>query len=152
MATIIPVGDDDIVLKYFDDSGPFQYAQPAMFMRNDMILMVISLGQATIISNAGGISAWTNIFPFINDGEDGFYIAWHDDRDNNLLSSIFVQHIDSDGNVQLADDGVEASIILTEIIFMPILHFHQARMIFLFSGMKWMPTRTIGEFMDKRFR
>lgn len=58
---------------------------------------------------AGGISAWTQIFSFINDGTDGFYIAWHDDRDNNMLSSVFVQHISSAGTVMFQSNGVEAS-------------------------------------------
>ena len=42
-------------------------------------------------------------FPFISDGSDGFYIAWHDDRDNNMLASTWVNHVNSEGVVQFPD-------------------------------------------------
>ena len=73
------------------------------------------------ISAAGGISAWTQIFPFINDGNDGFYIAWHDDRDNNMLASTFVQHIRSTGSVLFEVNGVEASTMPNRNHFYPQL-------------------------------
>ena len=106
---LIAVGDDDVILKYFDDYGPpnaptrHVYAQ--RFDSNGEAVWA----QPTVISNAAGISAWTNTFPFINDGSDGFYIAWHDDRDMNNQSSIYVHHIGSDGSAIFADDGVEAT-------------------------------------------
>ena len=106
---LLPVGDDDIILKYFDDSGlPNAPTRHVYTQRYDSDGNPVWTAP-TIISNAAGISAWTNTFPFINDGNDGFYIAWHDDRDMNNQSSIYVHHIGSDGSAIFADDGVEAT-------------------------------------------
>ncbi len=106
---LLPVGADDVILKYFEDTGPSYsptrhvYAQRYNGSGNPV------WSSPAVISNAAGISAWTQIFPFINDGSDGFYIAWHDDRDNNMLSSSYVQHIGSNGAVLFPANGVEAS-------------------------------------------
>jgi len=108
---LIPVGDDDVVLKYFEDSGPLWAPTRHVFTQRYDTDGNPVWSAPTVISDAGGISAWTQIFPFINDGSDGFYLAWHDDRDNNMLSGIFVQHVDSEGNVLYADDGIEASVM-----------------------------------------
>ncbi len=118
---LLPVSDDDVILKYFEDSGPIWAPTRHVFaQRYD------SDGNAvwdteTTISNAGGISAWTQVFSFINDGNDGFFIAWHDDRDFNNLSSVFVQQVSSDGQVLLGDDGTEASTMAGRHNFYPYL-------------------------------
>jgi len=107
---LLTVGDDDVILKYFDDSGlpyaPTRHVYAQRFDSNGNLVWA----QPTIVSNAAGISAWTQVFPFINDGEDGFYIAWHDDRDMDNQSSIFVHHIGADGVPIFMDDGIEASL------------------------------------------
>ena len=106
---LMPVGEDDVIMKYFEDSGPVNAPT-----RHVLAQRFTSDGSGvwtapTVVSNAGGISAWTQIFPFINDGNDGFYIAWHDDRDFNNQSSSFVQHIDANGTPTMAANGVEVS-------------------------------------------
>ena len=107
---LIPVGNDDVIMKYFEDSGPAWSPTRHVFaMRYDSDGNDF-WGEPAVISDAGGISAWTQIFPFINDGQDGFYIAWHDDRDNDMKASIFVQHISADGVAMFTDNGVEASL------------------------------------------
>jgi len=106
---LLPVGNDEVIMKYFEDIGTFPAISRSVYAQklgtNGANLWL----QAAVISNAGGISAWTQIFPFINDGNDGFYIAWHDDRDNNMLASIFVNHIGSNGEILFPANGVEAS-------------------------------------------
>lgn len=106
---LIPVGTDEVIMKYFEDIGVFPSITRNVYAQRFDANGGGVWAQAAVISNAGGISSWTQIFPFINDGSDGFYTAWHDDRDNNMLASIFVQHIDSDGQVLFASNGVEAS-------------------------------------------
>jgi len=106
---LISVGDDDVILKYFEDSGPVWAPTRHVFAQRYDTNGDAVWGQPSNISDAGGISAWTQVFPFINDGEDGFYIAWHDNRTNPTLASIYVQHIGGDGTVLFAEDGVEAS-------------------------------------------
>jgi hypothetical protein len=106
---MLPVGDDDFIVKYFEDSGPVNAPTRHVFAQRYTSDGSGVWNAPAVISNAGGISAWTQIFPFINDGNDGFYIAWHDDRDFNNSASAFVQHIDVDGNPTLQENGVEIS-------------------------------------------
>jgi len=106
---LLPVGEDDIIMKFFEDSGPVWAPTRHVFAQRFDGTGNPVWAQPAVISDAGGISAWTQIFPFINDGNDGFYIAWHDDRDNNMLANMWVQHIGQDGSVLFAADGVEVS-------------------------------------------
>lgn len=106
---LMPVGNDDVILKYFDDSGMPNAPTRHVFAQRFSSSGTPVWTNATTISNAGGISAWTQIFPFISDGNDGFYIAWHDDRDNNSLASVWIQHINASGVAQFGSNGVEVS-------------------------------------------
>ncbi len=106
---MLPVGTDDFILKYFDDAGNPPYPTRLVYAQRYNSAGAPVWSVPALISDAGGISSWTQIFPFINDGSDGFYIAWHDDRDNNMLASTWVQHVNSSGQVVFAADGVEAS-------------------------------------------
>lgn len=106
---LMPVGTDDIILKYFQDTGPPYSPTRHVFAQRYNASGAPVWSSPAVISNAGGISAWTQIFPIVNDGSDGFYIAWHDDRDNNMLYSSFMQHISSAGTAQLTANGLEVS-------------------------------------------
>lgn len=106
---LMPVGTDDVIMKYFDDAGSPPYPTRHVYAQRYNSSGNPVWATPTLISNAGGISSWTQIFPFINDGSDGFYIAWHDDRDNNMLASTFVQHVSSSGQIMFTANGVEAS-------------------------------------------
>ena len=107
---LLPVGNDDVIMKYFEDSGPTWAPTRHVFAMRYNSDGNNFWVQPAVISDAGGISAWTQIFPFINDGMEGFYIAWHDDRDNDMKASIFVQHISADGAALFEANGVEASL------------------------------------------
>jgi hypothetical protein len=106
---LLPVGTDEFIMKYYSDFGTF----PAITRR--IRAQKFNSGGSgvwsspTVVSNAGGISAWTQVLPLISDGSDGFYIAWHDDRDNNQLASTWVNHVSNAGTVLFAPNGVEAS-------------------------------------------
>lgn len=106
---MLPIGSDDIILKYFDDSGPSYSPTRHVYAQRYNASGAPVWTSPALISNAGGISAWTQIFPFINDGSDGFYIAWHDDRDNNQMASVWVNHVNSSGQVTWPANGIEAS-------------------------------------------
>lgn len=106
---LLPVGTDDVIMKYFDDSGPVNAPVRHVFAQRYNSSGAPVWSAAAAISLAGGISAWTQIFPFINDGSDGFYICWNDDRDNNQRSSVFVQHVNSSGVTQFTANGVEVT-------------------------------------------
>jgi hypothetical protein len=106
---LLPSGTDDIILKLFDDSGPVNAPTRHVLARRFAANGSPVWSSYTTVSNAGGISAWTQVFSFITDGNDGFYIAWHDDRDMNMRSSVFVQHVNHAGQTQFSANGVEAS-------------------------------------------
>jgi len=120
---LLPVGDDDVILKFFEDSGPYWAPiRHVLAQRFDPDGNPVWAND-TIISDASGISAWTQIFPFVNDGNDGFFIAWHDDRDSNNLASVFIQHVNSDGEILFIDDGIEVSTMPNRNHFYPDLAF-----------------------------
>jgi hypothetical protein len=120
---LIAVGDDDVIMKYYEDSGPVW--SPT---RHILAMRYNSNGnsvwqQPVVISDAGGISAWTQMLPFINDNDEGFFIAWHDDRDNNMRASIFIQHINSIGEAVYPQNGIEVSLNSLMNHFYPCLVF-----------------------------
>jgi hypothetical protein len=106
---LLPVGTDEFIMKYFKDSGTFPAITRHVYAQRYNASGSPVWSSPTVVSNAGGITAWTQIFPFVNDGSDGFYIAWHDDRDNNMLASTWVNHISNSGAVLFPANGVEAS-------------------------------------------
>lgn len=106
---LLSVGNDDFIMKYFDDAGSFPYPTRHVYAQRFNSTGTGVWASPALISDAGGIAGFNQIFSFINDGNDGFFIAWHDDRDNNLLSSSFVQHVSSSGQVLFPNDGVEVT-------------------------------------------
>jgi len=106
---LMPAGNDSVIMKFFEDTGPSYSPTRHVYAQKYDVNGIAVWGSDAVISTAGGISAWTQIFPIVNDGSDGFYIAWHDDRDNNMLSSVFVQHITHTGQTGFVPNGVEAS-------------------------------------------
>jgi len=69
---LLPVGTDEVIMKYFDDSGPINAPTRHVFAQRYNASGTAVWSSPAAISLAGGISAWTQIFPFINDGSDGF--------------------------------------------------------------------------------
>jgi len=120
---LLPTESEEIILKFFEDSGPpysptrHIYAQKFDTDGNPL------WADNTVISNAGGISAWTQIFPIVSDRNGGFFIAWHDDRDNNMLADIFIQHVDANGQTLFIDNGIEVSLMANRNHFYPDIAF-----------------------------
>ena len=56
------------------------------------------------------MSAWTQILSFVSDGEDGFYIAWHDNALSSAVASAWIQHVNAQGEVQFQVNGVQLSL------------------------------------------
>ena len=122
----IAVEDDHILLKFFHDSGPAYAPTRHCFVQKYDTDGVAVWASDAIVSNAGGISAWTQVFSIESDGANGCFIAWHDDRDNNMDASSFVQHINSDGSVGFADDGVELSTQAARENYYPKIAFNSS--------------------------
>lgn len=106
---LIPVENDHIIVKYFEDSGPYWapdrniYAQKYDAEGNPVWI------QPVAISTAGGITAQTQVLPIVKDENNGFFMGWHDDRNNDMNYATYVQHVDSNGNCLFDPNGVLTS-------------------------------------------
>lgn len=107
---LMPVGEDDVIMKYFEDSGPPNAPTRHVFAQRFTTDGSPVWAQPAVISNQGGISAWTQIFPMISDGNDGFYISWHEDRAFTNLHKAYVQHIDQNGNALFEENGLKVTL------------------------------------------
>ncbi|MDD2332466.1 MAG: T9SS type A sorting domain-containing protein [Candidatus Cloacimonetes bacterium] len=100
---IIQGDGDNVLLKYYVDSGP--YWAPT---RHLYIAKYSPTGEQlwnTCISNAGGITAWTQYLDFKSDTAGGAFIAWHDDRNSDNVNEVYLQHVDSEGNLGMSVNG-----------------------------------------------
>jgi hypothetical protein len=106
---LMPVGEDDVLMKFFEDSGP-AWAPT----RHILAQRFNSSGQPVwtsnaIISNAGNVTAWTQILSMQSDGNDGFYVVWPDYRISGTIASAWLQHINASGQPQFQANGVKVS-------------------------------------------
>lgn len=103
---LLPVGEDEIIMKFFDDSGP-TWAPTRHIHAQRFDSDGDPVWPSTIVVNdEGNIQAWHQILSFVNDGSDGFYIAWHDFTMSGTQASSWIQHINSDGVAQFQTNGV----------------------------------------------
>ncbi len=122
----LAIDSDDILLKYFKDSGPpYSPTRHVLMQRYDTDGNAV-WADNMVVSNAGGISAWTQIFSIVSDDNDGCFIAWHDDRNNDMDASSFIQHVNSDGTVEFIVNGVELSTEGNREKFYPEIAFNPA--------------------------
>ncbi len=106
---LLPVGSDDIILKYFVDSGvPWAPTRHIYAQRFDTEGQPVWTNPV-VISSAGTVQAWLQILPMINDGNDGFYISWHDYRISGNAATAWLQHINLDGQAVFQQNGVQLS-------------------------------------------
>lgn len=118
---LMPVGDDDVIVKFFEDTPPTWSPTRHIYAQRFDVNGDALWTDPTAISSAGGISAWSQIFRMIHDGEDGFYIVWDDDRDNNNLTSSYIQHVSAEGEILLGANGTEISTMSNRNHFYPFL-------------------------------
>jgi len=127
----IPVENDKIIVKYYEDSGPIWapvrhiYAQKYDPEGNSV------WSQPAAISTAGGISAQTQILPIIKDENNGIFMGWYDDRNEDMNYATYVQHVDSDGNCLFDTDGVLTSTNMDrEHMYMFIAYIEEDQMLY----------------------
>ena len=113
-------------MKYFEDSGPYWspdryvYAQKYDSDGNEV------WDEVTTIVDEGGITAWNQVFSMVKDDQNGFYIAWHEDRYGTMDAHVFAQHIGSDGSILFQEDGVELAISSNRERYSPKIIWHEA--------------------------
>lgn len=116
---IIQADNDNILLKYYIDSGPFwsptRHLYVAKYDSSGFQLW------NSPINVAGGMTAWQQEIPFIGDGANGAVLAWYDDRDQNNVSESYVQRVDSNGEISMAPNGSIISTNMNSHQFYPIL-------------------------------
>ncbi len=129
---LIPVWGGDFIVVVSKRNGTSLYAPRYVYAMRYHINGTPAWSQETVITDAGGISSWTDI-QVKADGKDGVVVAWHDDRNSDNVASSFVQHVDGQGNLLLVEDGVELSLSSTHQRFYPqIAGLDETGDIFLF--------------------
>ncbi len=107
---LLPVGTDDIILKYFEDTGPSYSPTRHIYAQRYDADGDPVWSSPVEVESTGGMTAWTQVLPFINDGSDGFFIAWHDQRFGpSAPPKVYVQHINSSGQPVFTLNGVDVS-------------------------------------------
>lgn len=106
---LMPVGNDEVIMKYYVDSGPAWAPTRHIYAQRYDAAGQGVWAQPALISNAGSIQAWLQILPMINDGNDGFYISWHDYRISGTAATAWLQHINSQGQAVFQANGVQLS-------------------------------------------
>lgn len=106
---LMPVGNDEVIMKYFIDSGPAWSPTRHIYAQRFDANGAAVWSAPAVISNAGSVQAWLQILPMINDGNDGFYISWHDYRISGTAATSWLQHINSQGQAVFQANGVQLS-------------------------------------------
>ncbi len=118
---LMPVGDDDVIMKFFEDSGPFwapdRLLKAQRFDGNGDAVWP----SPVVICDDGSITAWTQILSFKPDGNDGFYIAWHDYQLSGTQASPWLQHVNANGQIQFQANGLLLSNQVGNNQFHPVL-------------------------------
>lgn len=99
---------EDAILVYSLNSGSFPSADRILYANKIDDEGNELWDSPALISDASGIAGFTDL-SVISDKTGGVFISWHDDRDNDMNSSGFVQHISSSGEVLMDEDGTEVA-------------------------------------------
>jgi hypothetical protein len=104
---VIAAGNDVIVV-YSLSTGVFWSPDRLMYA-----LKIDATGEElwtepAVVSEALGITGYT-LLEIIPDKQGGVFISWHDDRDSDMISSSFVQHINTTGDATLGEAGTEVA-------------------------------------------
>lgn len=116
---LMPVGNDDFIMKYYEDSGPSYSPTRHLYVQRYNSEGTAVWAEPAPISTAGGISAWTQILSMKNDGNDGVFIAWHDGRNSDWNSYSYIQYVSANGEVKFTPNGVLLSTIVADNQFYP---------------------------------
>lgn len=103
---ILPVEDGNTLLVWYKEWGPY-WAPNRMILAQKFSPAGNPLWGSDAVLFTGIIPVY--VHPAVApDGNGGVYVAWMYEKVSNRLSS-FVQHVDADGDVTMAANGVEVS-------------------------------------------
>ena len=96
MASVMPAGEDDVLMKFFEDSG-VPWAPKAYSGSTLQLLRRSRMGKTRSFRTLVPCPPGHQILSFVSDGEDGFYIAWHDNALSSAVASAWIQHVNAQG-------------------------------------------------------
>jgi len=115
---LVPTSDGNFILTFSDNTGvPWAPTRMLYARKYNTDLSPQWLSDATI-SDAGGISAWSNPV-VISDENDGLIYAWYDDQNMSNRYTARVQRVNSTGTILFGEDGLELSPLPSEQNFEP---------------------------------
>ena len=103
---LLPASDSSVLVKYYEDSGPIYSPTRSIKAVRINANGSYQWANAAVISSAGGISAWTQLLSMVSDHNNGFFLAWHDDRDNDNIEHPYIQHVLADGSIPWTSNGI----------------------------------------------
>ena len=103
---ILPAGEDDFIMKYYEDTGTSWAPTRRLFAQRYDLDGEPVWDHPAEIQTTGTITGWTQILPMKPDGNGGFYIAWHDNQISGTISSSWIQHINHEGNTSFTENGL----------------------------------------------
>jgi len=103
---LLAVGEDEVIIKFFEDSGPTWAPTRHILAQRFDADGQPAWDEHTVVYNLGNIQAWHQILSFENDGNDGFYMAWHDFSMSGTAASARLQHINAQGAPVFIENGV----------------------------------------------
>ncbi|MCF7919079.1 MAG: T9SS type A sorting domain-containing protein [Candidatus Cloacimonetes bacterium] len=133
---LIPATNDDsegnFLLKYYVNTGPFWAPDRAIYLQKYDAEGNPVWDSPAVVSDAFGISAWTQDISFTTDGSGGAVLAWYDDRFSENTTRAYVQHITTDGTA-LFDDGVLVADHAPNQMFYPaVVYQPETEMIYVY--------------------
>jgi Secretion system C-terminal sorting domain len=106
---IVASDNGSIVMIHQGYTGPFFAAVVHLYAQKFDTNGNILWGSGGVsIQNLGTIPFY-DVPEVISDGNNGAFVAWYDDRDNNSLFSSFAQHVTSSGTITFPANGSEVS-------------------------------------------
>jgi len=93
----------DVLVKYFVDSGPYWAPTRHVYLARYNTEGVLQWN--TTVSDAGGVSAWNQLFAFEPDGTGGAVLSWYDDRNNDTVNEIYMARINGSGTATTVANG-----------------------------------------------
>lgn len=110
-AAIVPSDNGSVIVEHSGYTGGFTAPYKIYAQKFDT--------NGNPVWGSGGVSIQNTGIPFyehplvISDNNNGAFISWYDDRDNNSFFSAFVQHVTSGGTVLFPANGSEVSTTAT---------------------------------------
>ncbi|MCF7920207.1 MAG: T9SS type A sorting domain-containing protein [Candidatus Cloacimonetes bacterium] len=132
---LIPADDGsegNFLLKYFVNTGPYWAPNRAVYMQKYSAAGTPIWDAPAVISDAYGISAWTQNFSVTSDGNGGAIIAWHDDRFSENTSRAYVQHITTEGAAVFTDGILVADHAPNQMYYPSAIYQPETELIYVY--------------------